>query len=73
MIYADSQEFYLFSKNSVVKAFKEVPSHLTTELHLFTLADLYNVKQKTLLPGLRELLALAVTHVEDCEVCRLFN
>lgn len=56
--------------DSVVKAFKEVPSHLTTELHLFTLADLYNVKQKTLLPGLRELLALAVTHVEDCELCK---
>ncbi|XP_056416420.1 protein associated with UVRAG as autophagy enhancer isoform X2 [Hyla sarda] len=55
--------------DGVVKAFENVPSHLTKELHLFTLADLYEVKQKTLLPGLRELLALAVAHVEDCELC----
>ncbi|XP_077153494.1 protein associated with UVRAG as autophagy enhancer [Ranitomeya variabilis] len=55
--------------DSIIKAFEAVPSHLTEELHLFTLADLYNVKQKSLLPGLRELLALAVAHVEKCELC----
>ncbi|XP_040281382.1 protein associated with UVRAG as autophagy enhancer isoform X2 [Bufo bufo] len=55
---------------SVVKAFEEVPSHLTQTLHLFTLGDLSKVKQKSLLPGLRELLALAVAHVEECELCK---
>ncbi|XP_075706342.1 protein associated with UVRAG as autophagy enhancer [Rhinoderma darwinii] len=56
--------------DGVVQAFEEVPSHLTEELHLFTLADLFNVKQKTLLPELRELLALAVAHVEICALCK---
>ncbi|XP_073519940.1 protein associated with UVRAG as autophagy enhancer [Phyllobates terribilis] len=55
--------------DSIIKAFEDVPSHLTEELHLFTMADLYNVKQKSLLPGLHELLALAVAHVEKCELC----
>ncbi|XP_073436360.1 protein associated with UVRAG as autophagy enhancer isoform X2 [Dendrobates tinctorius] len=55
--------------DSIIKAFEDVPPHLIEELHLFTLADLYNVKQKSLLPGLRELLALAIAHVEKCELC----
>ncbi|KAM4046878.1 protein associated with UVRAG as autophagy enhancer isoform 2-T2 [Anomaloglossus baeobatrachus] len=56
--------------DGIIKAFEDVPSHLTEELHLFTLADLFNVKQKTLLPNLRELLALAIAHVEECELCK---
>ncbi|XP_069828259.1 protein associated with UVRAG as autophagy enhancer [Dendropsophus ebraccatus] len=56
--------------DSVIKVFEEVPSHLTQELHLFTLADLFNIKQKTLLPSLRELLAVAIAHVDACELCK---
>ncbi|XP_072255817.1 protein associated with UVRAG as autophagy enhancer [Pyxicephalus adspersus] len=56
--------------DEVMEAFEEVPSHLTQELHLFTLSDLYNVKQKTLLPLLRELLATTVAHVDSCELCQ---
>ncbi|XP_063808881.1 protein associated with UVRAG as autophagy enhancer [Pseudophryne corroboree] len=56
--------------DSVVKAFEEVPPHLTEELHLFTLSDLYDIKQRTLLPELRGLLAHCVAHVEECELCQ---
>ncbi|XP_018424935.1 PREDICTED: uncharacterized protein KIAA0226-like homolog [Nanorana parkeri] len=56
--------------DGVIKAFEEVPPHLTKELHLFTLSDLYKVKQKSLLLPLRELLATAVAHVDKCELCQ---
>lgn len=56
--------------DGIIKAFEEVPSHLTQELHLYTLSDLYNVKQKSLLPSLQELLATAVAHVDQCELCQ---
>ncbi|KAM5180277.1 protein associated with UVRAG as autophagy enhancer isoform 1-T2 [Mantella aurantiaca] len=56
--------------DEVIKAFEEVPSHLTQELHHFTLSDLYNIKQKTLLLSLRELLATIVAHVDSCELCQ---
>ncbi|KAG8586040.1 hypothetical protein GDO81_005218 [Engystomops pustulosus] len=55
--------------DGIIKAFEDVPDHLTQELHLFTCDDLYKVKQKTLLPCLRELLVQAVDHVEQCELC----
>ncbi|KAM4796749.1 protein associated with UVRAG as autophagy enhancer [Rhinophrynus dorsalis] len=55
---------------SVLKSFDDFPSHLTEELHLFTLNDLFKVKQKLLLPTLRELLSTAVTHVDNCELCQ---
>ncbi|OCT95588.1 uncharacterized protein rubcnl.L [Xenopus laevis] len=56
--------------NSVLKEFKDLPHHLTEELDLFTLSDLFNVKQKLLLPALRELTASAVAHVANCELCQ---
>ncbi|XP_018105449.1 protein associated with UVRAG as autophagy enhancer isoform X2 [Xenopus laevis] len=55
---------------SLLKEFKDIPSHLTEELDLFTLSDLFNVKQKLLLPALRELMATSVTHVANCELCQ---
>ncbi|KAM3934862.1 protein associated with UVRAG as autophagy enhancer [Leptodactylus fuscus] len=56
--------------DSVIKAFKEVPSHLTQRLHVFTLADLYQVKQNLLLQRLHDLLALTISHVDSCELCQ---
>ncbi|KAG9491380.1 hypothetical protein GDO78_000079 [Eleutherodactylus coqui] len=56
--------------HEVVKAFEKIPSHLTRELHLFTLEDLFQVRQRTLLADLRELLALAVFHVGECQLCQ---
>ncbi|XP_040197190.1 protein associated with UVRAG as autophagy enhancer isoform X2 [Rana temporaria] len=56
--------------DGIIKAFEEVPSHLTQELHLYTLSDLYKVKQKSLLQSLQELLATAVAHVDQCELCQ---
>ncbi|CAI9536779.1 unnamed protein product [Staurois parvus] len=56
--------------DGIIEAFDEVPSHLTEELHLYTLSDLYKVKQKSLLLSLRELLATAVAHVDQCELCQ---
>ncbi|XP_068123845.1 protein associated with UVRAG as autophagy enhancer [Hyperolius riggenbachi] len=58
------------SSDSIKTAFEAVPSHLTRELHHFTLHDLSSIKQRTLLPTLRELLAIAVAHVGGCEVCQ---
>ncbi|MEE6471176.1 hypothetical protein FKM82_009202 [Ascaphus truei] len=60
-----------FAKSDgALKAFRKLPSHLTDELHLFTLYDLVKVKQKLLLPVLRELLTTSTDHVDICELCQ---
>ncbi|XP_053311505.1 protein associated with UVRAG as autophagy enhancer [Spea bombifrons] len=56
--------------DSVLKAFEDVPSYLTEELHVFTLNDLLKVKQRTLVTSLRELLHTGTAHVENCELCQ---
>eukprot|EP00079_Xenopus_tropicalis_P032850 XP_017946621.1 PREDICTED: uncharacterized protein KIAA0226-like homolog isoform X1 [Xenopus tropicalis] len=56
--------------SSVLKEFKDHPHHLTEELDLFTLSDLFNVKQKLLMPALQKLMATAVAHVANCELCQ---
>ncbi|XP_053563984.1 protein associated with UVRAG as autophagy enhancer isoform X2 [Bombina bombina] len=55
---------------SVLKDFEKVPSHLTEELHHFTLSELVGIKQNMLLPALRELLNTSTAHVDKCELCQ---
>lgn len=53
---------------SVLKEFERVPSHLTEELHLFSLDDLVKIKRGQLLPLLKEILKSSTSHVDGCEV-----
>ncbi|XP_029458746.1 protein associated with UVRAG as autophagy enhancer isoform X2 [Rhinatrema bivittatum] len=55
---------------SVLKEFEDLPVHLTTERHLFSLDDLLKVKRGLLLPSLRDLLKSSTAHVENCELCQ---
>ncbi|POI25998.1 hypothetical protein CIB84_010253, partial [Bambusicola thoracicus] len=52
---------------SVLKEFERVPSHLTEELHLFSLDDLVKIKRGQLLPLLKEILKSSTSHVDGCE------
>ncbi|KAF6084834.1 rubicon like autophagy enhancer [Phyllostomus discolor] len=53
-----------------LKAFEQVPRHLTEELHLFSLEDLVKVKKGLLAPLLKDILKASLAHVEDCELCQ---
>ncbi|XP_068866606.1 protein associated with UVRAG as autophagy enhancer isoform X3 [Aphelocoma coerulescens] len=53
---------------SVLKEFEQVPSHLTEELHLFSLDDLVKIKRGQLLPLLKDILKSSTSHVDGCEV-----
>ncbi|XP_036913517.1 protein associated with UVRAG as autophagy enhancer [Sturnira hondurensis] len=53
-----------------LKAFEQVPRHLTEELYLFSLEDLVKVKKGLLAPSLKDILKAALDHVEDCELCQ---
>nr|XP_009941143.1 PREDICTED: uncharacterized protein KIAA0226-like homolog [Opisthocomus hoazin] len=55
---------------SVLKEFEQVPSHLTEELHLFSLDDLVKIKRGQLLPLLKDLLKSSTSHVDGCELCQ---
>ncbi|NWS18582.1 RUBCL protein, partial [Pachyramphus minor] len=55
---------------SVLKEFEQVPSHLTEELHLFSLDDLVKIKRGQLLPLLKDILKSSVSHVDGCELCQ---
>ncbi|NXK53741.1 RUBCL protein, partial [Chauna torquata] len=55
---------------SVLKEFEQVPSHLTEELHLFSLDDLVKVKRGLLLPLLKDILKSSTSHVDGCELCQ---
>ncbi|NXG26610.1 RUBCL protein, partial [Grallaria varia] len=55
---------------SVLKEFEQVPSHLTEELHLFSLDDLVKIKRGQLLPLLKDILKSSISHVDSCELCQ---
>ncbi|KFP76214.1 Uncharacterized protein KIAA0226-like, partial [Acanthisitta chloris] len=55
---------------SVLKEFEQVPSHLTEELHLFSLDDLVKIKRGQLLPVLKDILKSSTSHVDGCELCQ---
>ncbi|XP_035756230.1 protein associated with UVRAG as autophagy enhancer isoform X2 [Egretta garzetta] len=55
---------------SVLKGFEQVPSHLTEELHLFSLDDLVKIKRGQLLPLLKDILKSSTSHVDGCELCQ---
>ncbi|KAM9021852.1 protein associated with UVRAG as autophagy enhancer [Ara ararauna] len=55
---------------SVLKEFEHVPSHLTEELHLFSLDDLVKIKRGQLLPLLKHILKSSTSHVDACELCQ---
>ncbi|NXD81853.1 RUBCL protein, partial [Halcyon senegalensis] len=55
---------------SVLKQFEQVPSHLTEELHLFSLDDLVKIKRGQLLPLLKDILKNSTSHVDGCELCQ---
>ncbi|XP_068785893.1 protein associated with UVRAG as autophagy enhancer isoform X2 [Struthio camelus] len=54
----------------VLKDFEQVPSHLTEELHLFSLDDLVKIKRGQLLPLLKDILKSSTSHVDGCELCQ---
>ncbi|XP_078088351.1 protein associated with UVRAG as autophagy enhancer isoform X2 [Mustelus asterias] len=49
--------------------FWQIRSHLTEELHLYSLNDLMMVKRGLLVPGLKDALKNVLAHVESCELC----
>ncbi|NXL83823.1 RUBCL protein, partial [Alectura lathami] len=55
---------------SVLKEFEQVPSHLTEELHLFSLDDLVKIKRGQLLLLLKDILKSSTSHVDGCELCQ---
>ncbi|NXH14320.1 RUBCL protein, partial [Bucco capensis] len=55
---------------SVLKQYEQVPSHVTEELHLFSLDDLVKIKRGQLLPLLKEMLKSSTSHVDGCELCQ---
>ncbi|NXA08625.1 RUBCL protein, partial [Sapayoa aenigma] len=55
---------------SVLKEYEQIPSHLTEELHLFSLDDLVKIKRGQLLPLLKDILKSSVSHVDGCELCQ---
>ncbi|KFO73829.1 Uncharacterized protein KIAA0226-like, partial [Cuculus canorus] len=55
---------------SVLKEYEQVPSHLTEELHLFSLDDLVKIKRGQLLPLLKDILKSSTSHVDGCELCQ---
>ncbi|NXY47658.1 RUBCL protein, partial [Ceuthmochares aereus] len=55
---------------SALKEFEQVPSHLTEELHLFSLDDLVKIKRGQLLPLLKDILKSSTSHVDGCELCQ---
>ncbi|NXT23162.1 RUBCL protein, partial [Syrrhaptes paradoxus] len=55
---------------SILKEFEQVPSHLTEELHLFSLDDLVKIKRGQLLPLLKDILKSSTSHVDGCELCQ---
>ncbi|XP_065503064.1 protein associated with UVRAG as autophagy enhancer isoform X2 [Caloenas nicobarica] len=55
---------------SVLKEYEQVPSHLTEELHLFSLDDLVKIKRGQLLPLLKDILKCSTSHVDGCELCQ---
>ncbi|NXT45591.1 RUBCL protein, partial [Pluvianellus socialis] len=55
---------------SILKQFEQVPSHLTEELHLFSLDDLVKIKRGQLLPLLKDILKSSTSHVDGCELCQ---
>ncbi|XP_013803882.1 protein associated with UVRAG as autophagy enhancer isoform X1 [Apteryx mantelli] len=54
----------------VLKEFEQVPSHLTEELHFFSLEDLVKIKRGQLLPLLKDILKSSTSHVDGCELCQ---
>ncbi|NWT46548.1 RUBCL protein, partial [Chroicocephalus maculipennis] len=55
---------------SALKEFEQVPSHLTEELHLFSLDDLVKIKRGQLLPLLKDIVKSSTSHVDGCELCQ---
>ncbi|XP_048197316.1 protein associated with UVRAG as autophagy enhancer isoform X2 [Perognathus longimembris pacificus] len=60
----------LLKSCSVLKAFEQLPGHLTDELHLFSMDDLVRTKKGLLAPLLKDLLKVSLTHVAGCELCQ---
>ncbi|XP_064229622.1 protein associated with UVRAG as autophagy enhancer isoform X1 [Aotus nancymaae] len=56
--------------DSALKAFEQVPGHLTDELHLFSLEDLVRIKKGLLTPLLKDILKASLAHVAGCELCQ---
>lgn len=56
------------SPGSTLKAFEQLPRHLSDELYLFSLEDLVRTKKGLLAPLLKHVLKVSLMHVADCEV-----
>ncbi|XP_072118438.1 protein associated with UVRAG as autophagy enhancer isoform X2 [Mobula birostris] len=56
------------AKSAMVE-FWQLKSHLSEELHLYSLNDLVMVKRGLLVPGLKDILRIVLSHVESCEIC----
>ncbi|XP_073899478.1 protein associated with UVRAG as autophagy enhancer isoform X2 [Castor canadensis] len=56
--------------HSTMKAFEQLPRHLSDELYLFSLEDLVRTKKGLLAPLLKHVLKVSLMHVADCELCQ---
>ncbi|XP_043105219.1 protein associated with UVRAG as autophagy enhancer isoform X2 [Puntigrus tetrazona] len=54
----------------VLDEFKQLPAHLTQELHLFSMYDLIRVKKGQLCSIVKTLMQSAVIHIDMCELCQ---
>ncbi|KAG9270951.1 protein RUBCNL-like [Astyanax mexicanus] len=54
----------------ILSDFQQLPSHLTEELHLFSMDDLFRVKRGQIFPTAKAMLRTAAAHVEVCELCQ---
>lgn len=55
---------------STLQVFKQVPSHLTDEYHIFSLDDLVKIKKGLLVSSLKYVLRTSLAHVARCELCQ---
>ncbi|XP_066542657.1 protein associated with UVRAG as autophagy enhancer [Hoplias malabaricus] len=56
--------------DGVLTEFQQLPTHLTEELHLFSMDDLVKVKRGQHITTAKMLLRSAAAHVETCELCQ---
>ncbi|XP_068137365.1 run domain Beclin-1-interacting and cysteine-rich domain-containing protein isoform X2 [Hyperolius riggenbachi] len=54
----------------LLEIYDSVPGHLTEDLHLFSLNDLTGIKKGELVPRLRDLARLGISHVDKCMLCQ---
>lgn len=55
-------------ENSELSALENCPSHWTTDVHIYSLQELVQVKKGELLPVFKNLVTKAIQHISQCLV-----